>query len=363
MSDTFRIALVGAGLIGKRHAAAIISEPDVRLAAIVDPSEEGRAFARSLDVPVFEDLIEMLEAIQPDGAILATPNEMHVEQGLICVERGCAILVEKPIGTTVASALELVELAHRMDVPILVGHHRRHNPLIASVKRAIEGGKVGEIRAIQSTCWFYKPDYYFEEAAWRTQKGAGPVSVNLSHDVDLLRYFAGDVVRVQAQSCPSRRGYQNEDVGAAILTFESGAIGTITVSDSIVSPWSWEMTSGENPAYPRTSESCYQIGGSKGSIAVPDLNLWQHEKGQRDWWRPIDATQLSTESSDPLRNQIRHFSMVARKEVDPIVSGWEGVKTLQVLEAIKQSAGLGAAVEVSPLQAQDVQFLEKVQNI
>lgn len=363
MSDTVRIALVGAGLIGKRHAAAILGEPCARLAAIVDPSEEGRAFARSLDVPVFESLVEMLEVVQPDGAILATPNEQHVEQGLTCVEHGCAILVEKPIGTTVASALELVELAARQEVPILVGHHRRHNPLIASVKRAIDVGKIGDIRAIQSTCWFYKPDHYFEEASWRKLKGAGPVSVNLSHDVDLLRYFAGDVVRVQAQSCPSRRGYQNEDVGAAILTFESGAIGTITVSDSIVAPWSWEMTSGENPVYPHTSEGCYQIGGSKGSISVPDLCLWQHENGGRDWWSPIAAERLDTENSDPLRNQIRHFSMVARKKADPIVSGLEGVKTLQVLEAIQHSSDLGAAVEVLPVQAQPVLKHGEFKNI
>ena len=70
------------------------------------------------------------------------------------------------------------------DVNIIVGHHRRHNPLIHEAKRIIDSGELGDIRSVHSQCWFYKPDSYFEIAPWRTQPGAGPISVNLVHDVD-----------------------------------------------------------------------------------------------------------------------------------------------------------------------------------
>jgi predicted dehydrogenase len=187
------------------------------------------------------------------------------------------------------------------------------------------------------TCWFYKPDDYFEAAPWRKKAGAGPISVNLVHDVDLMRHFLGEVITVQAQMAPSLRGFENEDLAAAVLRFESGAVCTITVSDSVVSPWSWELTSREYPIYPATNESCYLIGGSEGALSIPDMRLWQHEGGT-SWWNPITATAMPVSSSDPLINQIAHFEQVIRGATEPLVTGEEGLKTLSVVEAIQVAA-------------------------
>ena len=142
----------------------------------------------------------------------------------------------------------------------------RHNGMVKAAKAALDVGLIGRVRAVQATCWFYKPDYYFDAAPWRTRKGAGPISVNLVHDVDLLRHFCGEVRSVRAVSVPSARGFENEDLATAILTFEDGAVATISVSDSIVAPWSWELTARENPAYPATNESCYLIGGTERRV-------------------------------------------------------------------------------------------------
>ena len=350
VSKNFRIAIVGIGLVGRRHADAIRALRHVDLAAVVDPSDEGRAYAAEHGVAFYETLEEMFADQSPDGAVLATPTTLHVEQGLICVRNGCPVLVEKPIAVEAVAALELVQAAEKANVPLMVGHHRRYNPLIKSAKDAIAGGKIGDVRAVHANCWFYKPDAYFEAAPWRKKQGAGPISVNLVHDVDLLRYLAGEVVTVQAQSAASQRGYDNEDVAGALLTFEDGAIGTISVSDSIVAPWSWEMTSQEYPIYPSNPESSYMIGGSHGSLSVPDLRLWSYPNAQRDWWTPISSTALKKGASDPLVNQLRHFVEVARQEVEPIVSGWEGLRTLQVIEAIQNSCRTGETVRIESLQ-------------
>lgn len=346
MSKIFRIAIVGIGLVGRRHADAIRALRHVDLVAVVDPSKEGRAYAIEHGVACYETLEDMFAHQSPDGAVLATPTTLHVEQGLTCVRHGCPVLVEKPIAVEAIAALDLVQEAERAGVPLMVGHHRRYNPLIRSAKETITDGKIGEVRAVHASCWFYKPDAYFEAAPWRKKPGAGPISVNLVHDVDLLRYLAGEVVTVQAQSAASQRGYDNEDVAGALLTFESGAIGTISVSDSIVAPWSWEMTSREYPIYPSTTESSYMIGGSHGSLSVPDLRLWSYQEGQRDWWTPISSTALKAGASDPLVNQLRHFVEVARHEAEPIVSGWEGLRTLQVIEAIQNSCRTGGTVKI-----------------
>ncbi len=332
-----RFAIAGFGLVGQRHADAIKQVVGTSVCAIVDPSDAAKVAARGLNVAWYDDLQSMIHAEAPDGIILSTPTKLHVMQGVACVNAGIPVLIEKPLADDFNAAITLVELADRANVSVLVGHHRRHNPLIRKAHESIKGGKIGAVRAVQATCWFYKPDAYFDVASWRKQSGAGPISVNLVHDIDLMRYLCGEIVSVQAQAAQSMRGYENEDVAAALLTFENGAIGTITVSDSIVAPWSWEMTSHEYPIYPTTSQSAYQVGGSHGALSIPDLTLWTHEE-QRDWWTPISATSLAWDTSDPLINQMVHFAAVVRGKEAPLVSGREGLRSLEVVNAIQESA-------------------------
>ncbi len=331
MGQSMKLAVVGAGLVGQRHIAAIGQVDGVELAAVVEPGPTEQS------VPVFASLEDMFAAVDVDGVILSTPTLMHVDGGMACMDRGVPVLIEKPLAASADDAQGLIDRAREKDVAILVGHHRRHNPIIQKTAELIKEGAIGQPRAAQVTCWFYKPDDYFDVAPWRKKAGAGPISVNLVHDVDLMRYFLGEVVTVQAQTAPSLRGFENEDLAAAVLRFESGAVCTITVSDSIASPWSWELTSREYPIYPATNESCYLIGGSEGALSIPDMRLWQHEGGT-SWWNPIKATAMPVSSSDPLINQIAHFEDVIRGRAKPLVTGEEGLKTLRVIEAIQIAA-------------------------
>ena len=200
MSQVVQVAIAGVGLVGRRHADAINHLKNVNLSGVVDPSEAGRNFAEERGVPCFETLQELFAAQAPDGVVLATPTLLHVEQGLECVERGCPVLVEKPLATSASEAETLVETAERAGVPVLVGHHRRHNPLIRKAYDVVSSGGIGDVRAVHVNCWFYKPDHYFDEAPWRKKTGAGPISVNLAHDVDLIRHLCGEVESVQAQA-------------------------------------------------------------------------------------------------------------------------------------------------------------------
>lgn len=334
---TSRLAIVGAGLVGVRHIEAMKQVDTVELAAVVDQSDNARLLAANCSVPFFESLEAALDNASLDGVLLSTPTSLHVEQGLLCIAAKCPVLVEKPIAVTAVDAKRLVDAAAKNSVPILVGHHRRYNPLIKKARELIDAGAIGKLRSAQGICWLYKPDDYFEVAPWRTLKGAGPISVNLVHDIDLMRYLIGDVVQVQANAASSVRGFENEDVAAAVLRFENDVIATITVSDAVASPWSWELTAGENPAYPQTPQSCLVIGGSDGSLSIPDLKVWTHA-GKKSWWSPIASQSYPREYSDPLVNQLQHFGDVIKGVATPIVSGLEGMKSLQVIEAIQNSA-------------------------
>jgi predicted dehydrogenase len=342
MADQVKIAVVGAGLVGQRHIAAIAQVAGVELAAVVEPQAYSGGAA-----PVFPDLDALFAAQRVDGVILSTPTPLHVDGAKRCIAQGIPVLVEKPLAATAAEAGEIVASSEAAGVPVLVGHHRRHNPLIQKAASLIKAGAIGDMRAAQVTCWFYKPDDYFDTAPWRKKRGAGPISVNLVHDVDLMRQFCGEVATVQAQLAPSRRGFENEDLAAAVLRFDSGAICTITVSDSIVAPWSWEMTAGEYPIYPVTDQSCYLLGGSEGSLSIPDMKLWRHD-GAKSWWSPISATTMPRAASDPLINQIAHFADVIRGQVAPLVSAQDGLRTMQVIEAIQTAAISQTLVHIAP---------------
>jgi predicted dehydrogenase len=169
--------------------------------------------------------------------------------------------------------------------------------------------------------------------------------VNLVHDVDLIRHLCGEVVSVQAQAAPSSRGFQNEEAAAAVLRFASGAVGTISVADGVVSPWSWEMTAKEYPVYPETGESCYMLGGTEGALSIPELKVWRHD-GAPDWWSPINAANTPVTMADPLINQITHFGRVISEGEAPLVSGLEGLRTMRVVGAIQAAAESGETVHI-----------------
>jgi hypothetical protein len=180
MTRKVKLAVLGAGLIGKRHVEHVRAAPDAELMAIVDPSPTGKALAEEIGAGWAPSFSALIETDRPDGIIIATPNQVHVANGLESVAAGIPALVEKPIADDVDSARKLVEAAEGAGVLLLVGHHRRHNPLVRKAKETIESGRLGWVLAVHGTCWFFKPDDYFD-IAWRREKGAGPVFLNLIH--------------------------------------------------------------------------------------------------------------------------------------------------------------------------------------
>lgn len=337
-----RIAVAGVGLIGKRHVEAIATASAVTLSAIVDPSSLGRDYAEEMGALWYPDLEELIAVDRPDGVILATPNQVHIPNGLATVGAGIPTLIEKPVAASASEAESLVLQAENTNVPLLVGHHRRHNPLITAARTAIDEGRLGRIVSVHGMFWLYKPDDYFE-VSWRTEKGAGPVFLNLIHDVDLLRYLVGEITEVFALESNAMRDNAVEDTACIMLRFEGGALGTINVSDTAVAPWSWELTAGENPAYPHTDQACYFIGGTHGSLELPRNRLW-HNTGKRSWWEPIETSDIVSQPADPLVRQIENFRDVILGRADPVVSGREGLRALQVVEAVKMSAQQGGPV-------------------
>jgi predicted dehydrogenase len=179
-----RITVVGAGVMGRRHAHEVDANSSTMLASIVDTGRSGPDLAASLDVPLYRSLAELFEHDKPDGVILATPNRAHADGGLECVAAGVPVIVEKPIADTVDSATRLVEAGERAGVPVLTGHHRNYSAIMAKAREIMRSGRLGRIVAVAGTALFHKHSDYFDlGGGWRRHPGGGPILINLIHDV------------------------------------------------------------------------------------------------------------------------------------------------------------------------------------
>lgn len=343
-----RIVLLGAGLIGREHAALIKAHPGLEQAGICDPSPAGETLARQLSVGHWTDYEVMLDEAKPDGAIIALPNHLHAPAALACIERGIACLVEKPVAETIAAGLRVAEAAERAGVPVLVGHHRRHSPDIREAKRVIEAGELGPLVAVNGMTLFDKPEDYFE-AAWRRQPGGGPLLINLVHDLDILRHLVGEIESVRAFASSATRGFEVEDTASVAIRFANGVLGSFVISDAAVSPWAWEYTSGQALYHPAQPGACLFISGRKAALSVSDMYLWRHANEGEHWQHPLVREHRPGDGSRTYVNQLDHFAAVVRREAEPLISARDGMTTVAATLAVERAAREDRTVTVAEM--------------
>ncbi|PAU51810.1 Gfo/Idh/MocA family protein [Pseudomonas indica] len=343
MTSPLRIALIGAGVMGQQHQQHMQSLAEAELCAVADPGPQAAAFATACGVPYFADHRQMLAEMRPEAAIVANPNALHVATALDCLAADVPVLLEKPVGVRLDEVRGLVACSQASGVPVLVGHHRRHNPLIARARELIEQGALGRLTTVTALWQLQKPDSYFD-IPWRREAGAGMLLTNLIHDLDLLRHLCGEVRQVQAITHNGVRGFANEDSAAILLQFEGGALGSLTGSDAVAAPWSWELDSGENPVYPlQADQPCYLLAGTRGALSLPQLKRWHYAEDGAGWHQPLQQVQETVDGEAALRRQLRHFVQVARGRAQPLISARDAGRTLALVEAIRQAAETGRA--------------------
>ena len=280
MKNKTKIAVVGIGLMGSQHLIAIKNSKKAVLHSIVDINERSRAHAKKFNVPFYKNSSALIKNNKPDAVIVATPNQFHEKHTISFLNAKIPVLLEKPISSNIQKAKKIISSSKKNKTHLLIGYHRRHNSISTKVKNKINNGKLGKIVSINVMCWLYKNKEWFKEK-WRVKKGGGPLGINLVHDIDLICYLLGPVEYVQASSSNKIRKYDVEDTAVVNFVFKSGVLGTLSVSDTIVSPWSYELTAGENPAYPITNQSAYYIGGTKSSIQFPNYKEWYNKKREK----------------------------------------------------------------------------------
>jgi predicted dehydrogenase len=339
------VAVIGAGVIGRTHIETIAKSDVAKLAAVVDPTDAGKALAASVGAPWFADHASLIAAKLCDAAIIATPNAMHLPHALDFIAAKIPVLVEKPVTATLSDAQALAAAATKANVPVLVGHHRRHNPIIARAREVIASGALGRLTTATVLYTFFKPAPYFD-LAWRRDPAAGgPILINLIHEIDLVRHLLGDIDSLQALTSNAVRGFAVEDTVAVMVRMVSGALVTISLSDTVVAPWSWDLAVQESKLYPPQPRpvQTHFISGTDGSLSLPDCTQWSY-KGEKSWFAPVTPEALSIAADNAYVIQLAHFCQVARGEVAPLCSAADGMATLAATLAVREAAATGKAV-------------------
>ena len=314
------------------------------------------AYALEFDVSLYTAIEEALENEHIDAAIISSPNSFHFEQAMSCISKGIPVLVEKPMTDNIDDARRLADQAEKLQVPVLVGHHRTYSPLLDAATRFLNSPRFGRLVALQGTALFHKPTKYFEEGAWRTKIGGGPILINLIHEIGLLRHFCGEFKSVFALAGRNIRNFEVEDTVAISFEFMNGALGNFLLSDAAASSKSWEMTSGENPAYPHfPKEYCYHFAGTNGSLDFPSMEARYYPEGSEpSWWDDFEIDALDFTRGNPLALQLEHFVEVLRRNTRPRVSARDGYLNMLVLEAIMRSINSRAVVDLGGSMAESL---------
>jgi predicted dehydrogenase len=342
-----RFAVIGAGVIGRRHTAWLRQLGGSEVIGLADPAPEAERFAQEQGLAWFADHRRLLDE-RPDGVIVAVPNQLHRPIGLDCIERRLPMLMEKPVADTLEAAQALASAARDTGVPVLVGHYRRHSPIVQQARRIIESGRLGRIVAVSLRLMFTKPAAYFAPE-WRRMEGGGPILINFIHDIDLLRFLLGEVSTVQATASSAVRGFAVEDTAAIVMTFQSGAIATALLSDTVASPDSWDLNAGEESTFPIYGRDAYLVGGTNASLSLPSLDLWSYP-GTKGWNETLVQERTEMPKGNPYVLQAAHFLRVVKREVPPLVTAEDATRTLAVALAIGRAATTGAATSVDPFE-------------
>jgi predicted dehydrogenase len=329
--EPLTVAIVGAGIIGRNHAAAMQRIPRLRIVAVVDPITSAAtdlAATISAAPACFASLSEALASAKPQVVVICTPSGQHVEQAEQALAAGAHVVIEKPLDVSVARARPLVEAARSAtgQVVSVISQHR-FDPATVAVTSAIEAGRLGRLTSAVATVPWWRSQDYYDSAGWRgtlALDGGGALMNQGVHTLDLLLHFLGRPRSVFAYTDRlAHTGIEVEDVLVAVLRFDSGALATLHATTA---------------AFPGSGVRV-QVHGSGGSAVLHDDQL-----ESASFAAPSGAPKPA---DDFIVGHLRQYEDIVEAILTgrpPGVGVEDGFLALSVVEAIYESAKSGQPV-------------------
>lgn len=332
--------IIGAGAIAEVHARSIDTIMEAQLIGVYDHNpDKAIAFSLKYNCKAFETADELCNDDRIDMVCICTPSGLHLEPALTAVNAGKHCIIEKPLEISLERCDKIINAGIKHNVMISGIFPMRFSKVNIELKKAIDAGRFGRIVMGDAYIkWFRTPEYY-KDVKWRSNlrsSGGGAIMNQGIHSVDLLRWFMGKVEAVCAfTGILGHDGIEVEDVAAATMRFENGAIGVIEASTAV------------NPGFYRKIE----ILGTNGSAVIEEEKIltWKFAK-ETDADEKIREKFSSNNSSgggvsDPTAiSDIGHLRQLLDiiKSVDnghpPAIDALEARKAVELVLAIYASA-------------------------
>jgi predicted dehydrogenase len=212
--EKLSVAVIGAGRMGKHHARIYAGHPQCKLAAVVDKDiERARAITAEFGGEPLADISKLERSIQ--AATVAVPTVYHADVAIPLMERGVAVLVEKPLANDAATAKQIVEASRKSGLVLQVGHSERYNPVVRAMLRMEVAPRFIEAHRVSP--------FTFRSA------DIGVVFDMMIHDIDIVLHLVRDRV-VDVQSVGVNVLGPHEDVANARIRFANGTVANLTAS-------------------------------------------------------------------------------------------------------------------------------------
>lgn len=227
-----RIGIAGLGQAGSALVAAVGRNPRTVVAAVADPrAEVVAAFTRDFAARGYDDIDGLCLAVDVDVVYIATPTHLHARHSLLALAAGKHVIVEKPMAVTLDDATAMIDAAATSGRQLIVGHSQSFEPSIRAMRALIRGGELGELRMLHTwsyTDWLYRPRL---PAELDGAQGGGALFRQGAHQVDILRWIGGGLVRsVRAALGSEDRARPGQGSHTLFLNFEGGVAATAVYS-------------------------------------------------------------------------------------------------------------------------------------
>lgn len=333
-------SILGTGMVAVYHKTAI--EANAHLGARLHSVSHYNtlrfsAISDSFGVPC-HSFEEILEDDAVDVVCICTPSGQHAEQAIACARAGKHIIVEKPIALSLNDADAMIAAAAEHNVQLTVAFQRRTEPVFNKIKQALAGGDLGELTMASVVLPYFRGQEYYDQAAWRgtwALDGGGVLMNQGIHIIDLLVWFMGDPIQIEALAGTLQRDIEVEDVVAATLRFQNGALATVSATTTV------------GDGAPHRIE----IYGTNGSIQVEgeDVIRWHLKDPALQTVAPPTLAKEAdlSSSSDPRGISAVGHTAIVRELITsineartPSIDGHEGRRSLAVVNGIYRAAGL-----------------------
>ena len=303
--------------------------------ALVDPTPAGGDGALEMDLPLYASLRDALNDHRIDGVIVCTTARETIAASRAAIECEVPTLVIPSKGTSLDASQDLVAAAKKAEVPLLVGNQRRFHPSVVAAKEFINSGGIGTIIAAQSTSWFPKPEAKLSDIHWASRQGHIPILYDLIDDLDVLRYLLGEVFEISGITTSLLGGNSVPSSLACLLKFENGVICTLNASDEVVSQANWYVTAGETDKYSKTGQPCLWIGGTEGTLSIPDLAFWSYGNTEASSDSRLQLEKIKSNTSvGSVVPELLDFESVIQDKKTPVCSGEDALSSMRLVETL-----------------------------